>query len=141
MTVIAHFEDVPAHRERRGAARRSLKLGLGGPHPVTIRDMSLTGMLIESPVPMLVGATFEMVLPHDELVPAVVVWNSGEFYGCEFHQPIPPAALSAAQLQSAPDRQMGDSRADPLAVLRDLSNRVDQIAFSIEGVIASLSAK
>lgn len=138
MSVIAHFEEVAAHRERRGAARRSLKLGTSGPCPVTVRDISLTGMLIESSLPMLVGATFELDLPHDEAVPAVVVWNSGEFYGCEFHQPITAAALSAAQLRSSPAEDAPASRHDPLAELRDLSLQVDQIAGRLDNVIERL---
>ena len=137
MPVIAHFEDLAAPRERRAAVRRSLKLGTGGAYPVMIRDMSLTGMLIESAVPMMVGGTFEVELPHDELVPAVVVWNSGEFYGCEFHRPIRPAALSAAQLQSAPDGRAVPA-GDPLAELRDLGDQVDQVASRLNDVIERL---
>lgn len=138
MAVIAHFEDVAANPDRRGAARRALRLGIGGSGAVTIRDMSLTGMLIETIVPMLVGATFEVDLPNDLTVPAVVVWNSGEFYGCEFHQAIPPATLSAAQLLSPPDHPASPPCRDPLTELKEVTRQVDEIASKLEQVIARL---
>lgn len=138
MPVIAHFEEVAAHPERRGAPRRSLKLGVGGANPVTLRDMSLTGMLIESAQPMLVGATFEVDLPGHQAGAAVVVWNSGEFYGCEFHQPISAAALSASQLRSTPEREPPAPRDSPLANLRDLTDQVDRIAGQLDDIIERL---
>jgi hypothetical protein len=32
------------------------------------------------------------------------MWNSGQYFGCEFHKPIPQAAISAALLQSPFDQ-------------------------------------
>ena len=61
---------------------------------------------------MLVGAIFEVDLPQAGKVEATVVWNSGEFYGCQFELPISPAALSAAQLQSEPVKTDAPELAD-----------------------------
>ena len=138
--MIAHFEEHPADSERRRSARRSLKLGaVGDGTAVTVHDISLTGLLMESPAPMLVGASFEVELPHAGAVPAVVVWNSGEFYGCEFHEPVSPAAVSAALLQSDPENRTPKEKHDPLRELRDLTEQVEQIASKLDRVIDRLS--
>ena len=85
MPLFAHFEDLAEEGERRRSVRRALKLGAAsGGESLTIRDISLTGMLLETTTPMLVGASFQVELPHAGTVAALVVWNSGEFYGCEF---------------------------------------------------------
>jgi len=137
---FAHFEDRPQEGERRRSVRRVMKLGLGGSgESVTVRDISLTGMLLEMPAPMLVGASFEVELPHAGVVGAVVVWNSGEFYGCEFEYPISVAALSAARLQSEP--QAEHAPADPLAELRALNEEVEEIAAKLDRAIDRLSGK
>ena len=57
MPVFAHFHELPQEGERRRSARRALKLGAAaGDEAVTIRDISLTGMLLETATPMLVGS-------------------------------------------------------------------------------------
>lgn len=138
--MIAHFEVNSADRDRRRSPRHSLKLGLGADDGVVIRDMSLGGMLIESTAAMLVGTTFDVQLPHAGAVHAVVVWNSGDFYGCEFHQPITPATLSAAQLQSSAEGSDNRGNRSPIAELRDLSNQVDQIASELHQVVDRLNS-
>src|SRR4051812_20628239 len=104
MPMLAHFEDRSHQKgDRRGSARRALALGVGsGGEAVTIHDLSLTGALLETSVSMLVGATFAVELPHAGTVEGVIVWNSGEYYGCQFDQPLSPASLSAALPQSGP---------------------------------------
>jgi hypothetical protein len=139
MLVVAHF-DAP-EGERRVAARRTLKLGVGTAcEPVTIRNMSLTGMLLETSAPMLVGTDFEIELPQAGAVAAVVSWNSGEFYGCEFDRPISTAALSAALLQS-PYPLTSDSSPDArdaVAELRSLNAEMDRMAARLDRTIERL---
>src|SRR3954468_5558333 len=110
MPMVAYFEERLQARDRRRAVRRALKLGLAAGEqgePVTVLDLSLTGALLETSVPMLVGATFEVELPHAGRIEASIMWNSGEYYGCQFELPITPAALSAALLQSSPGTAPG----------------------------------
>ena len=144
MPMLAHFEDLAAQNDRRRYLRRSLKLGTGvGGDQVTIHDLSLTGALLETSVPMLVGAIFEVDLPQAGSVGATIVWNSGEFYGCQFELPITPAVLSAALLQSEP-RQSKDTRAafiDPLSELRELNAEVERIALKMESALTRLTKK
>ncbi len=142
MPMLAHFEELPERSERRRSFRRALKLGLGsGPEDVTIRDLSLTGVLLETSVPMLVGAAFEFELPQAGKVDATVVWNSGEFYGCQFDLPIPPSVLSAALLQGVPERKADGNGADPLAELRELSSEVESLALKMECALNRLTRR
>ena len=144
MPMLAHFEDLAPQSDRRRYVRRSLKLGSGaGGEEVTIHDLSLTGALLETSVPMLVGAIFEVELPQVGPIEATVVWNSGEFYGCQFELPISPAALSAAMLQSEP-RSPEDPAvivSDPLAELQELNAEVERLALKMESALKRLSRK
>lgn len=144
MPMLAHFEE-QQKRDRRGAPRRSLKLGLGAAagdgEQVTIHDLSLTGALLETSVPMLVGSTFEVELPHAGKMEAEVVWSGGEYYGCQFALPISPAVLSAALLKSAPEASGEPGAPDPLAELQELNADVERIALKIERALKRLSRK
>jgi hypothetical protein len=141
MPLFAHFEDRAQEGERRSSVRRALKLGAAAAgESMTIRDISLTGMLLETSTPMLVGASFQVELPHAGAVAALVVWNSGEFYGCEFDRPISPAAVSAARLQSSPaDAGEHGTAPDPLTELRELNVEVEEISARLDRAIERLS--
>ena len=140
MPILAHFEELSQRSERRRSFRRALKLGSSGAEDgVTIRDLSLTGALLETSVPMLVGSTFEFELPQAGKVDATVVWTSGEYYGCQFDLPIAPSALSAALLKSEPDKKAGGTGPDPLAELRDLSSEVEALALKMELALKRLT--
>jgi hypothetical protein len=143
MPLVAHFEERLAKGNRRRTVRRSLQLGIGGEAQVTIHDLSLTGALLETSIPMLVGATFEVELPHAGSTEAVIVWNSGEYYGCQFSQPISPAALSAALLQSLPSqlRDNEPGNADPIAELRELNAEVERLALKMDVALTRLTKK
>ncbi|MFL6726212.1 MAG: PilZ domain-containing protein [Sphingomicrobium sp.] len=142
MPMLGHFEEQP-QQDRRRSVRRALKLGVApegvdGVEQVTILDLSLTGALLETSIAMLVGAAFEFELPHAGKVEAEVIWNSGEYYGCQFRLPISPAALSAAQLQGQP-RQTG--LPDPLAELRELNEEVERLAWKMDTALRRLTKK
>jgi hypothetical protein len=139
--MLAHFEDIAEKSERRRTARRALRLGVGGAgEPVTIHDLSLTGALLETSAAMLVGSTLAIELPHAGSVEAVVVWNSGEYYGCQFDLPISPSALSAAQLQSAPQAAEGaPPLADPIAELKELNAEVEMLALKMDSALRRLT--
>lgn len=144
MPMLAHFEDLAVQNDRRRYVRRALKLGTGaGGEQVTIHDLSLTGALLETSVPMLVGAIFEVDLPDAGSVEATIVWNSGEFYGCQFELPITPAVLSAALLQSQPraPKDQAAAFADPLSELQELNAEVERIALKMENALARLTRK
>ena len=141
MAMLAHFEDLEPKDDRRRYLRRGLRLGAGaGGEPVTVHDLSLTGALLETSVPMLVGAIFEIELPQAGGVEATVIWNSGEYYGCQFELPISPAALSAALLQSEPENGRNQSSAaDPMAELRELNTEVERLAMKMDRALKKLT--
>src|ERR1044071_7931358 len=110
MTISARLQVTPA-ANRRGWTRRSLSLvsslqGTGS--DVTIHDVSLTGLLIETSAELTVFDDLEIELPEAGFTPALVVWNSGRFYGCQFKTRISQAAVSAALLRS-PHARAGDA--------------------------------
>ena len=142
MPMLAHFEEQPL-KDRRRTVRRSLHLGSeSGTESVTIHDLSLTGALIETSIPMLVGAIFEVELPQAGKVEATVVWNSGEYYGCQFDLPIAPSVLSAALLHAAPRPALRpDLNPDPLNELQELNAEVEQLAWKMENALKRLTRK
>lgn len=106
MPIEARLQISP-DADRRGWKRRKLSLGSSLPatgEAVIIHDVSSTGMLIETSAELATLGPIEIDLPEAGITQAFVVWNSGQFYGCEFKERIPQAAISAALLRSpAPD--------------------------------------
>ena len=145
MPLLAHFDELEP-QERRRAARRALRLGVepmrtgSGTEEVTIHDLSLTGALLETSTPMLVGAIFEFELPQAGLIEAEIVWSSGEFYGAQFSLPITPAVLSAAQLKAQPSGP-AEASGDPLGELRQLNAEVEELSLKMESALARLSKR
>jgi hypothetical protein len=104
MVISARLQHVPA-ADRRSSPRRKLSLGSslqGTGDAVTILDFSSTGMLIETAAELLPFDAFQIELPEVGFRQAVIIWNSGRYYGCELNEPVPQAAVSAALLRSAP---------------------------------------
>ena len=140
MPMHAHFEELTPRSDRRRSIRRALKLGDGSSEQaVTVHDLSLTGALLETSVPMLVGQTFEVDLPEAGKIDATIIWNSGEYYGCQFELPIPPSVLSAALLKSAPERRPDGATPDPLSELRELSTEVERLSLKMERALKRLT--
>ncbi len=104
MTFEARFDE-EATTDRRGAARRTLRLPVEGRFPaggegaVTVRDISATGMLIETAVDLHEGDQFLVDLPEVGEQTAQVVWANAPMFGCRLSAPLGSAALSAAQLR------------------------------------------
>lgn len=108
MAIAGRIDPAAPAGER--ARRRSLRLDttgelggeLGGAAAnVTVHNISTTGLLIETALPLPVGETLSVTLPEAGAVAAVVIWSSGVLHGCRFTEPVGPAVLSAAQLRSA----------------------------------------
>lgn len=147
MPMFAHFAEQLGAADRRRSTRRALQLDVPGAptasRQVTIHDLSLSGALLETSIALGVGENFSVELPHAGGVEAVVVWNSGEFYGCQFKAPIAPAALSAALLLSPPraPSEAAALRTDPVTELKQLNEQVEQLAQKVEQAIEKLSRK
>ena len=104
MAISARLQHVPA-ADRRSSPRRKLSLGSSlqaTGEAVTILDFSCTGMLIETAAELVPFDGFQIDLPEVGFRQAVIIWNSGQYYGCELNEPVPQAAISAALLRSTP---------------------------------------
>jgi len=102
MQALARLERVEG-ASRRGSPRLKLRLDSslsGSGTEVVIHDLSSDGILVETGASLRKGARLEVHLPEVGATQAKVVWNSGEYYGCQFDTPIPTGALSAALLRS-----------------------------------------
>lgn len=105
--ILARLEPQES-TERRGAPRRRLKLDSavsipsGADLEVIVHDLSATGLLIETAVDLRSGDELAVEIPGAGPTVAVVMWVSGNYFGCEFKRPVPKAALSAAALRSSP---------------------------------------
>ncbi|MXP48187.1 helix-turn-helix domain-containing protein [Altererythrobacter luteolus] len=152
MAIAAHFDEQRSGASRRGEPRRTLRLQAGGERSdgadasVTIHNASRTGLLIESETALEIGEVIAVALPEGVPVQAEIVWESDQFYGCRFKEPISEAALSAAQLRSEPDRaedeapeSVGESFGARLKRLR-LENRLtmEQVAKELEVTKATI---
>lgn len=102
MTIEARFEE---HADERGASRRTLHLGVSGTFgaqgAATVHNLSVTGLLIETAIPLAEGEIITVDLPQAGEQRATVVWSDAPMHGCRFGTPLTPAAVSAAQLRSA----------------------------------------
>lgn len=106
----AHWEKVQTQRDGRAAPRRKLHLEVlgitasGEAAMTLIHNISTSGLLIETSAELSVGDTFEIDLPDEGAKSAIIIWNSGRLYGCEFEDPVPTAVISAAVLRTPPER-------------------------------------
>jgi hypothetical protein len=117
MAVLAHWQHPRTDEDRRGSARHVLKLEVetavqAGPgQHVLIHNLSPRGLLIETAADLWVGAEFELDVPEASDARARVLWRRGQFLGCEFLNPLPRSAVSAALLKNpgrSPEDQVDD---------------------------------
>ena len=149
MALLAQFEQSDDAAERRGSARRGLKLAItasvaNSPElGVTIHDLSETGLLLETPLSLAAGQTFQAFLPLAGAVETTVVWSSHQFHGCQFAERVPRAAVSAALLKNAPEVDSAkppERSGDLVSQLRDVNARIEQIGADLDRAIGDLAA-
>lgn len=100
MGMLAHVDFDPQTDEQRRTPRRTLRLEIGRSATATVRNLSETGLLIESPDALEVGDRVSLDLPVAGLAEARVIWARGAYYGCEFARPVSRAVVSAALLRA-----------------------------------------
>ena len=100
MGMLAHVAFDPQTDEQRRTPRRTLRLDVEGGATATVRNLSETGLLIESPEALEVGDRVTLDLPAEGITEARVIWARGQFYGCEFARPVSRASVSAALLRA-----------------------------------------
>lgn len=123
MAMTVYLNNAPRSAGNGRASRRQLRLPLHGSKATgaeieaLVHNISATGMLVESRVPLEIGEVVEVNLPHSGKTAARVIWISEGIAGCQFEMPISPATLSAAQLRSVvgPDALPPDDQPAPAA--------------------------
>lgn len=119
-SLLAHITDPVETTDRRRMQRRTLRLDVAArsektESDVVIRDLSRTGLLLETDAPFAVGETFILVLPELGAAPARIVRNEGKSFGCEFLSPVPASAISAALLKAPHNPEADDIFEESLA--------------------------
>jgi hypothetical protein len=106
MAALAHLEsDLPTVSRRRNR-RQEMRLAIGGVKrdgnaiEVTVHDLSVTGLLIESDAALILGDIIYLDVPEAGRIPTEVMWQSGRFCGCQFRREVTNASISAALLKS-----------------------------------------
>lgn len=123
MAMTVYLNDAPRSAGNGRASRRQLRLPLHGSKATgaeieaLVHNISATGMLVESRLPLEIGEVIDVNLPHSGKTATKVIWTSGGLAGCQFEMPISPATLSAAQLRSVvgPDAHAPDDLPAPAA--------------------------
>ena len=100
MGMLAQISLEPQTDEQRRTPRRTLRLDVDGGATATVRNLSETGLLIESPDVLEVGDRVSLDLPVAGTAEARVIWARAPFYGCEFARPVSRAVVSAALLRA-----------------------------------------
>lgn len=120
MELTARLKQSPPAEAWRNDTRRPLNLEIDAWEPakstasVIVRNLSVSGVLIETGLRLSTGDVVELELPVAGTSPATVVWSSHHLYGCKFVDPISSGAVSAALLRS-PFDQAVEVRPEPVA--------------------------
>lgn len=112
-SLLAHIANPVETTDRRRTERRTLRLDVAArsstiESAVIIRDLSRTGLLIETDAAFTVGETFLLILPELGAAPARIVRSDGKRFGCEFLSPVPASAISAALLKAPYTDEAGE---------------------------------
>lgn len=97
----------------------------GASGKATIRNISPTGVLLESDKPLLMDQTIHIDLGAAGRQSAQVRWVDGKLAGCEFSSPIGKARVSAALLQAdhAPARESSPRQHSAPPLMQTLQGR------------------
>ena len=118
MAIAAHLADRADRNAAPRDARRKIRLATmsarvtGEDANVVIHNISTSGFLVESDLPIEVGEMFAIDLPDAPDMLASVVWKSEALHGCRFDTPIPSSILRAAQLVGGVEEMPRPSEAD-----------------------------
>lgn len=145
-SLLAHIAEPVETADRRRMPRRTLRLDVAARSAtseaaVVIRDLSRTGLLIETDAAFSLGETFLLVLPELGAAPARVVRADGRLFGCEFLTPVPASAISAALLKASHgDETEGDAGTSAAADFRELYSRRPSSAILFTALTALFTA-
>lgn len=106
MELKARIRPAAVYGDSRTNSRRQLNLRVNAREPasssilVVVRNLSISGLLIETDEKLAIGDVIEFELPVAGSRLASVVWTRSNQFGCKFSEPISQGSVSAALLQS-----------------------------------------
>lgn len=110
-----------------------------GAYPLTLLNLSNTGMLLNSPRPLHVGDIVQVDLPKLGATRAKIMWCDADEYGCQFVETIPDSVVLAAEEASRQNRVRPVPRrrvaAEPIGQRDDTRSLVLLMVF-LAGVVA-----
>lgn len=146
----ARIRPVVVHGDARTNSRRQLNLRVSAREPasssilVVVRNLSISGLLIETDEKLAIGDVIEFELPVAGCRLASVVWMGSNQFGCKFSEPISQGSVSAALLQSPiegrawPD--LGSEPAEDFELGSDADNTSNDLPISAKfWIIVSLT--
>jgi transcriptional regulator with XRE-family HTH domain len=132
VAIAVELVGAPNQKGRRSAARREMKLRIrrssaaGNATDALIRNLSTTGMLLETATELAVGEKIVIDLPQMGKASAKIVWAGDDLFGCAFDSPLSDAAVSAAQLRSEPQSQSGEAPLRAFANINESRHNLGQ---------------
>lgn len=119
-------DSAPRHLLRLTGTLVSLESASGGmPGEAVIRNISPTGVLLETEHPVAMGQTIHIELGAAGRQEAQVRWVDGKLLGCQFPQPLAKSRVSAALLQGDhhPQGQASAAESDSPPLARSSQRR------------------
>lgn len=133
MAITAYLENDEPKSGKRQSIRRNLRLetqGVSAAHGATevlVHNISMSGLLLESRLPLAPNEEISIELPHAGTTAARVIWASGELYGCEFDVALSAGALSAVELRSTVSRDISSLDKHAPVPVEDFGVRLKQL--------------
>ena len=133
MPIAAHFEPAAHSDDPRHTVRHTLFLEAigatadGEQARVTVHNISVSGLLLETAALLEIGETIVLDLPDAGSRQATVGWASASFYGCQFDTALTSAELSAAQLRSVAVPEGNVSRSALVGLGDDFGHRLQRL--------------
>lgn len=141
--------DWPNENERRSEARRHLLFATtargvdGESQPVLVRDISESGLLLETEEGARLDKTITVALPEAGEVAAQVIWQGDKLAGCRLQDHLSQPAIDAvrAKGEAAHAEQLGIDAPMPKTAARTLAARLKQLRIERDLTRAELAER
>lgn len=141
--------DWPTENERRSEARRHLLFattakGEGGiDQPVLVRDISSSGLLLETEEGVILDEDLIVTLPETGDVEAHVIWQGDKLAGCRLASELSQATIDAVRAsgEAAHAEQAGSDQPMPRTAARTLAARLKQLRIERDLTRAELAER
>ena len=133
MVLKAHIDPAPGTFDERREPRRAMTLETSGTLPggveanVAVQNLSATGMLIETDLPLQAGEMLTIDLPGSGPVDAEIVWQSERLFGCAFAERLSDAALAGAQVEASFGPEAQTMRFPAVGALEPFGTRLNRL--------------